>query len=66
VSKQKTNAKATGKHKGKILAYYQFKEPAKKIRRILKRNGLAAAKAWAGMKGAISLFEKICREKGIA
>lgn len=37
----------TGKRKGRIAAYYAGSYFRNKLRRILRRNGLEAATAWA-------------------
>jgi hypothetical protein len=59
MSSKKTNSKATGRKKGKIAAYYQFRWAPRKIRHMLRRNGRAFAKEWASKRGFISLFEQI-------
>jgi hypothetical protein len=59
MGQKKTNSKATGRKKGKILAYYQFRWAPRKIRHMLRRNGEAFAKEWASKRGFISLFLKM-------
>jgi hypothetical protein len=48
-----------GRHKAKILQYYERTYPLRKLRRILKHNKQADARAWAKEHGALPLFDRL-------
>lgn len=66
---QKKKAKgaptSAGRRPGKYKGYYLLVWPGRKLRRILRRNGVAAARAWAEVHGALMLFEKLKAQKGL-
>lgn len=57
--KAKGTPKRTGKRHHKYLFYYQFRWAERKLRHILRRNGFAAAKAWAEAHGALLTLHKL-------
>lgn len=59
---KKTNVKATGRKKGKILAYYQLRWAPRKIRHMLKRNGVEFATAWARARGQMDILQKMLKK----
>jgi hypothetical protein len=63
--KQKGLPKRTGKRKSKYAFYYQFRYPAHKLRKIFRRNGVKAARAWAEAHVALMLFEKMKAQRGV-
>lgn len=67
--KQKKKAKGlpkrTGKKKPYRTAYYQYRYPVNKLSRILRRNGLVAARAWAHAHGYESVFVRLARRYGL-
>lgn len=64
--KQKKKAKGlpkrTGKKKPYRTAYYQYRYPVNKLSRILKRNGLRAARAWAKAHECENIFVRLARK----
>ncbi len=56
--------KRAGCRKGHIEHYYAAVYPARKVRRILHCNGLAAAQSWADKHQCTSLYLSIARELG--
>lgn len=58
-TKAKGLPKRTGKRKQKIAAYYAGAYRRNKIRRILRRNGLEAATAWAEQHDCSSVLRQI-------
>lgn len=62
MSSKKTNVKATGRKKHKIVAYYTLRWAPRKIRHMLRRNGRAFARKWAQENAQISLYLKMTGE----
>lgn len=64
--KQKKKAKGlpkrTGKKKPYRNAYYLHRYPVNKLKRILKRNGLEVARAWATAHGCEGIFVRLARK----
>lgn len=64
------NQKAKGlpkrykKRAHKFPHYFGTVRPRRKIRRILKHNGHAAAKAWADAHGILYIFSEIIKSRG--
>lgn len=52
------------KREHKIKAYFATVYPRRKIRRILKHNGHAAAKAWADAHAILYIFSEIIKSRG--
>lgn len=57
--KQKGTPKRTGKRAAKYKAYFLFRYPERKLRRILRRNGRPAARLWAETHGALMVLHKL-------
>jgi hypothetical protein len=49
----------TGKRRAKIARYYDIIRPKRKLRHLLNRNGVDAARAWAEKNDAVSVFKKL-------
>jgi hypothetical protein len=54
--------KRTGNRKSKISHYYSTRYLQNKLRRILARNGKAAAEAWAATHLATGVLNKIVKD----
>jgi hypothetical protein len=51
-----------GKRKGRIVSYYALRYPYNKLKRILKYNGMAAARSWADKKSAAPVLLRLIKE----
>jgi len=48
-----------GRHKAKILHYYEYTYPLRKLKRLLKHNSVEDAQEWANKYGARVLLSKL-------
>ncbi len=51
-----------GQRRGRIIAYYALRYPYNKLKRILKHNGMAAARSWADKKSAAPVLLRLIKE----
>jgi hypothetical protein len=48
-----------GRHKAKILHYYEYTYPLRKLRHLLKHNSQADARAWAKEHGVLAMLDRL-------
>ena len=48
-----------GRHKAKILHYYEYTYPLRKLRHLLKHNSQADARAWAKKHGVLAMLDRL-------
>jgi|GEM_PF-3440206 len=54
-----------GRNKAKIARYYETAYPTKKLRNILKNNGMPAATSWGMKHMATAILNKLVRKMGV-
>lgn len=62
--KGSAKTKRLGRRKAQIVHYYAYIYPLRKLRRILRHNGMAAAKEWAISRGRLPELMKVARQRG--
>lgn len=53
------NEKKPNKRPGYYTEYYMLRYPVNKLKRILRRDGLEAAREWARAKGKLPILQKL-------
>jgi hypothetical protein len=48
-----------GRHKAKILHYYEYTFPLRKLKRLLKHNSEKDARAWAKEYGVLAMLDRL-------
>jgi hypothetical protein len=59
VKKGASKVRHLGRHKAKILRYYEVTYPLRKLRRIIRNNKESEAKAWAMKHGVMPMFDRL-------
>jgi hypothetical protein len=54
-----------GRTKSQITRYYEKTYPERKLRHILKNNGINEAKSWAAKRGIMSILRHVAAQLGM-
>lgn len=59
MANQGGHKKKPNKRPGYYAEYYMLRWPVNKLKRILRHNGLSAARSWADKNGKLSILKKL-------